>query len=153
MSPAQATLCYIVKEGRVLLIHKKRGIGAGKINAPGGKVDPGEAPLDAAVRETREETGVTPSDPQLRGELWFRFSPENILHCYIYLAGDCAGTPQETDEALPEWFAVEALPFHRMWGDDRHWIPLLLAGKRFKGTVEVRGEEARPPEFTEIRND
>jgi hypothetical protein len=23
-------------------------------------------------------------------------------------------------------------PYDRMWGDDRHWMPLLLAGRRFE---------------------
>ncbi len=40
----RATLMFIVDEAReeVLLIRKKRGLGAGKINGPGGKIDPGE---------------------------------------------------------------------------------------------------------------
>ena len=152
MPHPEATLCYIVKEGRALLIHKKRGIGAGKINGPGGKVDPGETPLAAAIRETQEETGVTPLGPQMRGELWFHFSAEHVLHCYVYLAGDFAGSLRETEEAVPEWFSVDALPFDQMWEDDRHWLPLLLAGKYFQGTVEVHGERAGPPVLTIIRN-
>src|SRR4051794_35353585 len=36
----RAVLCFIVCGGRVLLIHKKRGLGAGKVNAPGGKIEP-----------------------------------------------------------------------------------------------------------------
>ena len=40
----RATLLFVVKDGQVLLIHKKRGLGAGKINAPGGRLDPGETP-------------------------------------------------------------------------------------------------------------
>ena len=47
-----ATLCFIEKEGQLLLIHKKRGLGAGTINAPGGRLEPGETPLEAAIRET-----------------------------------------------------------------------------------------------------
>ena len=35
---------FIIDEAKreVLLIRKKRGLGAGKINGPGGKIDPGE---------------------------------------------------------------------------------------------------------------
>ena len=105
----QATLCYLLKDDEVLLIRKKRGIGAGKINGPGGKVDPGETPLEAAVRETREEVGVTPLN---------------------------------LDLAIPLWFSIKDLPYKEMWADDQHWLPLLLAGKRFRGSVNVEGEEA-----------
>ena len=36
-----ATLMFVVQKGRILLIRKKRGIGAGKVNGPGGKFEPG----------------------------------------------------------------------------------------------------------------
>src|SRR5262245_12205628 len=45
-----ATLLFVRDAERVLLIRKKRGHGAGKINGPGGRVEAGESPLDAAVR-------------------------------------------------------------------------------------------------------
>lgn len=138
----QATLCYLLRNDEVLLIRKKRGIGAGKINGPGGKVDPGETPLVAAVRETREEVGVTPLDLDLRGELWFHFSDGATVHCLVYIARDFRGELCETDEAVPLWFPVNALPYGEMWADDQHWLPLLLAGKRFRGSVNVEGEEA-----------
>lgn len=140
MSPPQlVTLLFLVEDGRVLLIHKKRGIGAGKINAPGGKADPGESALAAAVRETEEEVGVTPLDPQERGELVFRFLADgSVLRCVVFLAHAHTGGPaHETAEAVPEWFPLDALPYDRMWDDDQHWVPLLLAGKRFRGEVTV----------------
>ncbi len=152
MSEPQATLCYIVKEGRVLLIHKLRGLGAGKINGPGGKVEPGESPLAAAVRETREETGVTPLNLQLRGELWFHFSADRVVHCLIFLADELAGQPQATAEAIPEWFNLSRLPYDQMWEDDRYWLPLLLGNKCFCGHVAVDGETASAPEFSFIKN-
>ena len=67
----RANLCFILQDGKILLMRKKRGFGAGKINAPGGKIDPGETPLDAAVRETFEELGVSPLGAEQRGELHF----------------------------------------------------------------------------------
>ena len=61
----RATLMFIIDEAKreVLLIRKKRGLGAGKINGPGGKIDPGETSLECAVRETQEELGVTALNP------------------------------------------------------------------------------------------
>ena len=136
----QVTLCFIVSEGRVLLMRKLRGIGAGKINGPGGKVDPGETPLAAAIRETQEEIGVTPLEPELRGELSFYFRGGPSWHCLVFLARGFEGTPIRTAEAQPLWFAADALPYDEMWEDDRHWLPLLLAGERFRGSVIVEGE-------------
>lgn len=141
MAELLVTLCFIVRDGQILLIHKKRGIGAGKINGPGGKVDPGETPLAAAIRETQEEIGVTPLDPQLRGDLRFHFRDGLRLHCLIYLATGFAGEPYETAEAIPLWFPVDAIPYAQMWDDDQYWIPLLLRGDLFRGTVEVDGEQ------------
>ena len=138
------TLLFLVEDSRVLLIHKKRGIGAGKVNAPGGKADPGETALAAAVRETEEEVGVTPLNPEERGELTFRFLADgSVLRCIVFLAHAHAGGPaRETEEAIPEWFPLDALPYDEMWDDDRLWVPLLLAGKRFRGeaTVSADGE-------------
>ena len=51
----RATLMFILQNGRMLLIHKKRGFGAGYFNAPGGRLEAGETSLECAVRETREE--------------------------------------------------------------------------------------------------
>ena len=56
-----ATLVFVVRGGRILLIRKKRGLGAGKINGPGGRLEPGESPLDCAVREVQEELRTTPT--------------------------------------------------------------------------------------------
>ena len=65
------TLAFIIRGESVLLIRKKRGHGAGKLNGPGGKVEPGETPLECVVRETEEEVGVRLIAPQRLGR--FRF--------------------------------------------------------------------------------
>ena len=136
----EVTLCFIESGGQVLLMRKLRGIGAGKINGPGGKVEPGETPLAAAIRETQEEVGVTPLAPELRGELTFYFHGGPVLHCLVFLAHDFAGAPVRTAEAEPLWFGLDAVPYEEMWADDRHWLPLLLAGERFRGWAQVDGE-------------
>jgi len=129
----KATLLFIIKEGRILLIHKKLGLGKGKINGPGGRLEPGETPLQAAIREVEEEVLVTPTGVQPVGELRFQFCDGYSLHGYIFTATDCVGEPGETDEALPEWFALDRIPYDRMWADDCYWIPMMLEGKMFSG--------------------
>jgi 8-oxo-dGTP diphosphatase len=128
-----ATILFIIKDGKILLIEKKRGLGAGKINGPGGKIDAGETPLEAAVRETEEELCITPTAPRKLGELQFSMSDCPHIHCHVYRADDYTGTPTETDEAVPVWTAIDAIPYQRMWEDDQHWLPILLKDQSFLG--------------------
>ncbi len=136
----EATLVFIVRDGHVLLIHKKRGLGAGKINGPGGRIDEGESPVECAVREVEEELGVTPLDLQHRGKLRFQFTNGLALLVHVFWAGDCDGRPQESDEATPLWVPVEQVPFDHMWEDDRHWFPLMLRGTPFEGRFTFDGD-------------
>lgn len=122
----RATLLFVIRDGRVLLIHKKRGIGAGKINGPGGKIDPGETAAECAVRETQEELHITATGVAEAGRLWFDFLDGTKIHCVVFRADDFDGVPTETDEAIPLWFPVDEIPFEQMWQDDELWFPSLL---------------------------
>ncbi len=135
-----ATLLFVVHEGRVLLIRKKRGLGAGKINGPGGRLEPGETPLEAAIREVEEEVCVTPRLVEHLGELRFQFVDGYGLHAHLFRASAFDGDPRETDEAVPHWFAIDALPFDEMWADDRLWLPRVLAGERVVGRFVFDGD-------------
>jgi len=126
-----ATLLFVVQEQRVLLIEKLRGIGAGKVNAPGGKIEPGESALQAILRETREEICVEVSDAKKVGELWFSMSDMPNIHCQVFVAASIVGEPCDTEEAIPFWCELTAIPYERMWQDDALWLPLLLQGKQF----------------------
>lgn len=128
-----ATLLFILEAERVLLIRKKRGLGAGKINAPGGRLEPGETPEAAAVRETQEEVGVTPADPVSRGTVTFLFTNGYKLRAHLFVAERFTGTLRETDEAIPLWFPRSALPYGEMWADDALWLPHVLAGLSVEG--------------------
>ena len=135
-----ATLMFVIKDGRILLIEKKRGLGAGKINGPGGKIEPGESALEAVIRETQEELLITPHAPVKLGELRFSMSDCPDILCHVYRSEDFSGIPTETDEAVPAWTALDAIPYHRMWEDDRHWLPLVIEGKTFIGNFVFEGE-------------
>jgi len=140
----RATLMFVVKDFEVLLIKKLRGIGMGKINGPGGKIDPGETPLESAVRETQEELHVTPLNPQKMGELFFAMSDLPDIHCHVYMAREFEGTPTATAEAIPRWTRMDKIPYDLMWADDKYWLPEMLeAGRTFRGRFWFEGEVIR----------
>ncbi len=135
-----AVLTFIRREGHLLLILKKRGLGHGKVNAPGGRLEPGETPEQAAVRETREEVGLTPLGLRAAGRLDFAFTDGYSLRCHVFTASACEGTLRETDEAAPFWCAEEEIPYGRMWADDRLWIPLMLDACPFEAQFIFDGD-------------
>ena len=136
----RGALCFIIRAGQILLIHKKRGLGAGKVNGPGGRLELGESPVAAAVRETREEVGVTPGALREAGTLSFQFIDGYSLHCTVFAAAEYTGELKETDEALPFWSPIAAIPYDQMWPDDALWLPRVLAGNRFTGRFLFDGE-------------
>ena len=109
------------------------GLGKGKINGPGGRVEAGESIEAAAIREVEEELCITPIDPVFRGENLFQFRDGYSLHIHVFTATSYKGTPTETVEALPLWFPCDAIPYDEMWEDDRIWIPYMLKGIVFSG--------------------
>jgi len=135
-----ATLVFIISGGRVLLIRKKRGLGAGKINAPGGRLDDGESPEACAAREVYEELRTRVVGLAAAGTLRFQFVDGYGIHVHVFRASGCEGTPTETDEAVPVWAPVDAIPFDEMWADDRLWVPHLLAGRSFDGRFVFDGD-------------
>ena len=136
----RATLLFVVRDDQMLLIRKKRGLGAGKINGPGGRRDPGETPLACAIREVEEELCVTPTGIELRGELLFQFTDGYSIHVHVFTASDCDGEPRETDEAIPLWTDLDRIPYDEMWADDAIWLPLMLDGEGFKGRFVFDGD-------------
>lgn len=143
-----AVILFIIQDGNILLIEKKRGLGAGKINGPGGKIDPGETSLEAAIRETQEELLITPHAPRKLGELHFSMSDHPDILCHIYRSDGYTGTPTETDEAVPVWTTLQEIPYERMWEDDRHWLPLVLVETTFLGRFVFEGERMLWREIT-----
>ena len=78
--------------GQVLLVRRADD---GRWAMPGGWVDPGETPAQAAVREVAEETGLTVSEPRL---LHTELRPESVHFTYgCRLDG---GEPRVSEESL-----------------------------------------------------
>ena len=123
------TLVFIIDFPRVLLIKKKTGHGAGKINGPGGKVHVGELPRDCARREVQEEVGLTVDGLELVAELKFVDKSWPDWLGYVYVTSSFSGAIHETEEAKPFWCQIEDISYDSMWEGDRYWLPYILRKK------------------------
>lgn len=77
----------------------------GRLNGIGGKIEPGEKPIDAMSREFWEETGVTiePDKWDLMGQYKFHGG-----RCYVYRAcGDY--TLQQREKEIPAWYPLRTI--------------------------------------------
>lgn len=135
-----ATLVFPVRGDpirEILLGYKKAGFAQGKFNGFGGKVEVGETIERAAVRELWEEVGVTVREQDLdrvaRLTFYFPFMPDWDQVVHVFLTRTWEGEPVESQEMKPAWYPVRAIPFDRMWQDDSHWLPRVLAGQRVWG--------------------
>lgn len=139
------TLVYLFRDGEILLAMKKRGFGVGMWNGAGGKVKDGESVRDAAVRETQEEIGVTPTLGESHGAIDFTDPDGSRWTVHVFRTTEFTGEPTESEEMRPQWFPIEEIPYDLCWDDDRYWLPLLIEGKKFTARV-VLGADGKVAE-------
>ncbi|MDN3506252.1 MAG: NUDIX hydrolase [Simkaniaceae bacterium] len=76
----QASACYIQVDQKFLLLQKATNL---IWTTPGGKLEKGETPLQAAIRELFEETGLRATQPYFLTKLYFRKpSVDFVFHMF-----------------------------------------------------------------------
>jgi 8-oxo-dGTP diphosphatase len=92
---------------------------------PGGKVEPGEAPVAALVRELAEELGVMVAV----GRVWdvlFHAYPEFDLVMLVYACRIVSGEPRAVEVADVAWVAPAELPAWDVLPADRPLVDRLV---------------------------
>ena len=127
------TLCFPMREGKVLLGMKKVRWGAGNWNGFGGKVKVGDEKetgaedevIEAAVvRELAEEVGLVANSINKKGIVTFHNAKGNwTAEVHVFTTDDFSGEPTESDEMTPKWFKASELPLSEMWRADKEWVP------------------------------
>ncbi|GAB4545283.1 MAG: 8-oxo-dGTP diphosphatase [Anaerolineae bacterium] len=115
--------------GRVLMLHRNKEPNKGLWVAPGGKVELYESPLECAVRELREETGLIARHMALRG-LVTEVSPREDYQwlLFIYVTDDFTGELIPCNEGSLAWVDVGAVPLLPIPQADAIFFPHIING-------------------------
>lgn len=111
-----AACALIDGEGRVLLAERPAGKAmAGLWEFPGGKVEAGESPEAALVRELREELGIVVAEADLRPVTFASHAYADFhLLMPLYLCRTWRGVPQAREGQRLEWGAADTLAKYPM---------------------------------------
>ena len=98
-----------IQDGKVLLLKKPR---RGWYVAPGGKMESGESIYEAAVREFREETNVTPKNAHLKGVFTIVIKDGDQVvdewMLFTFVSHGVEGVPdKENREGTLDWHPIE----------------------------------------------
>ena len=98
-----ATLCVLKNDHEFMLLKRLKEPNKGKFTPVGGKLDPHEDPLTAAIRETWEETGVKVETMKYCGLLSESSPVEYNWTNYVYLAEIGRIPPPPCNEGELKW--------------------------------------------------
>lgn len=138
----------VVKDGKVLTATRIAGKGIGLIGGPGGHIEEGEKPKDAAIRETMEEFKIMPKDlirigSKLETGYGVKVGGDNAEHLRstVFLCTDFEGEPEcdNREMTAPVWRDLNDLGLM----DDRLFKPFkdglkMLKNKAARGITENR---------------
>jgi 8-oxo-dGTP diphosphatase len=102
----------IVDDGRVLMVRRRVKEGQLSWQFPAGEVEPGESGEDAAVREAKEETGVTVRAVDLLGERVHPATGRTMVYVACEATGGTAHVADEDELAEVAWCDRATLTSH-----------------------------------------
>lgn len=128
------TLCYLEQNGSYLMLHrikKEHDINHDKWIGVGGKFEEGESPEECALREVKEETGLTMHSWNYRGIVTFVSDQYEAESMHLFTSSDFSGNRIDCDEGVLEWVPIDQISSLPLWTGDRIFFRLLMENRPF----------------------
>ncbi|OED59006.1 NUDIX hydrolase [Acholeplasma laidlawii] len=136
----RTVLIYIEQNSKYLLIHKhKKDMNFNKYMGVGGKIEFGESPYEAAIRETFEETGLS-IEPIFKGNIYFH-AKDYREHMILYKALEFSGELKSSDEGELTWVDKDKLKDLPMWEGDYYFLEKLDSQEPFEMHLYYDGDK------------
>lgn len=105
----KAVRCYLIKDNKVVVTRYKQGNRKeGYYDIPGGKIEDGEIPTQTAIREMKEETGITVKNLKYKGSMTVEY-PDRKFMFDTFITNEYEEEPQEFKENTSEWIDIKEL--------------------------------------------
>lgn len=132
--PVIVTAGVLVEGGKVLLTQRPPGTHLENLwEFPGGKVDPGESPQDALVRELREELGIEVTVGYVLECTYWRYPNKDVLLLFFVVNRTSRGHIENRGVAAHSWVGLDKLDRYEMPPAD---VPVLA---RVRGILAEYG--------------
>ena len=128
MKTVNVVAAIIKQGGKILATQRGYGAFAGGWEFPGGKIEPGETPEQAAVREIREELGATIAVDAPFAVVDYDYDAFH-LHMHCLLAHVESGELQLREHKAARWLDAATI-------DDVDWLP---ADIQVVSALKIRG--------------
>ncbi|MFG2629702.1 NUDIX hydrolase [Streptomyces sp. NPDC048473] len=106
----------VVQDSRVLLVRRRIAEGALSWQFPAGKIEPGEAPEETAVRETQEETGLRVAPSRVLGQRVHPMTGREMYYVACSPIGGKAWIASVEELAELAWVAHGEIPHYVPYG-------------------------------------
>ena len=140
-----ATLCYVRKDNHTLMIHrvkKENDHHEGKWNGLGGKFEQGETPEECAIREIKEESGLTVKNLVLKGFITFPlFDFVDDWYVFVFVIDKFEGELIDSPEGNLKWIPNDQLTGINLWDGDKIFLEWLDQDKFFSAKFIYENKE------------
>lgn len=104
----KAVKCLLIEDRKIVITKYLKGNKAGYYDIPGGKIEAGETSEDAAIREMKEETGISVSNLTPKGFFEVEY-PDRKFTFDVFIAKEYQGNLQNFEENTSEWINIAEL--------------------------------------------